>query len=86
MASGAPMVADYLKSAGDKIDRLSTDLREKKVSELLDAAVGFGRAQPVLMLAGAVVVGFALSRLIKAGAAAQVSPPPSSDTLKEGQF
>jgi hypothetical protein len=86
VASGAPMVADYLKSAGEKIDRLSTDLREKKVSELLDAAVGFGRAQPVLMLAGAVVVGFALSRLIKAGAAAQVSPPPSSDTLKEGQF
>jgi hypothetical protein len=86
MASGAPMVADYLKSAGEKIDRLSTDLREKKVSELLDAAVGFGRAQPVLVLAGAVVVGFALSRLLKAGAAAQVSPPPSPDTLKEGQF
>ena len=51
MASGAPMVADYLKSAGEKVDRLSTDLREKKISELLDAAVGFGRAQPVLMLA-----------------------------------
>src|ERR1700704_4222507 len=86
VASGAPLGAGHPKSAGEKIDRLSTDLREKKISELLDAAVSFGRAQPVLMLAGAVLIGFALSRLIKSGAAAQVSPPPSPDTLKEGPF
>ena len=65
-----PAVADYVRGAAQKIERLAGDLREKKVGELLSSAAEFGRSQPVAMLAGAALVGFALSRVIKAGVAA----------------
>src|SRR5689334_13664192 len=64
VAEQSPALADYVRGAGDKIDRLADDLREKKVGELLTAAADFGRSQPVVLLAGAALVGFALSRLI----------------------
>jgi hypothetical protein len=68
LADDSPALAEYVRGASQKIDRLATDLREKKVGELLSSAAEFGRSQPVVMLAGAALVGFALSRLIKAGA------------------
>ena len=70
VAGDIPAVAEYVRGAAQKIDRLANDLREKKVGELLTSATEFGRSQPVIMLAGAALVGFALSRLIKAGVAA----------------
>jgi hypothetical protein len=77
VAQEAPAIAEYVRGAGQKIDRLATDLREKKVGELLSSAAEFGRSQPVVLLAGAALVGFALSRLIKAGA---LRPADSSET------
>jgi hypothetical protein len=59
-----------VRGAGRKIDRLASDLREKKVGDLLSSAAEFGRSQPVIMLAGAALIGFALSRVVKAGVAA----------------
>ena len=35
----------------------------------MSSAAEFGRSQPVIMLAGAALIGFALSRVVKAGAA-----------------
>lgn len=69
VAEQSPAVADYVRGAGARIDRLADDLREKKVGDLLNDAAAFGRSQPVVLLAGAALVGFALSRLIKAGVA-----------------
>jgi hypothetical protein len=67
VAEQSPAIASYVRGAGQKIDRLANDLRDKKVGDLLESAAQFGRSQPILMLAGAAVVGFALSRLVKAG-------------------
>ena len=67
MEEQAPAVADYVRTASEKMDRLATDLRDKKVGDLLNSAAEFGRAQPLVLLAGAALVGFALSRLVKAG-------------------
>jgi hypothetical protein len=69
VASNSPALAEYVRGAGQKIDRLASDLREKKVGDLLSSAAEFGRSQPVIMLAGAALIGFALSRVVKAGAA-----------------
>ena len=80
VAPDSPAIADYVRGAGQKIDRLANDLREKKVGELLTSAAEFGRSQPVLMLAGAALVGFALSRLIKAG----VAVPAATDVATTG--
>src|SRR5262245_40963339 len=63
VAGDVPAVAEYVRGAAQKIDSLANDLREKKVGELLTSAAEFGRSQPVVMLAGAALVGFALSRL-----------------------
>jgi hypothetical protein len=65
---------------------LAGDLREKKVGELLSSAAEFGRSQPVAMLAGAALVGFALSRVIKAGVAAPAEakePAPQYEPMKD---
>ncbi len=80
VAGEAPAVADYVRGAGKKIDQLATDLRDKKVGDLLTSAAEFGRSQPVVLLAGAALVGFALSRLIKAG----VAVPATSVAETEG--
>jgi hypothetical protein len=79
VAEQSPAIADYVRGAGEKIDRLATDLRDKKVGDLMTSAVEFGRSQPVVMIAGAALVGFALSRLIKAGVAA-----PSDNNIPGG--
>jgi hypothetical protein len=80
VAGDAPAVAEYVRGAARKIDRLAGDLREKKVGELLSSAAEFGRSQPVAMLAGAALVGFALSRVVKAGVAA---PAATKDAARE---
>ncbi|HYR67747.1 MAG TPA: hypothetical protein VEP47_16530 [Reyranella sp.] len=83
VARESPAIADYVRGAGQKIDRLATDLREKKVGDLLNSAAEFGRSQPVVLLAGAALLGFALSRLIKAGAA---QPARSGSMDDSGTF
>ncbi len=79
VAPDSPAIADYVRGAGQKIDSLANDLRDKKVGDLLTSAAEYGRSQPVIMLAGAALIGFALSRLIKAGAAQPAEPAPMAD-------
>ncbi len=86
VAADAPAVAEYVRGAAGKIERLAGDLQEKKVGELLSSAAQFGRSQPVAMLAGAALVGFALSRVIKAGVAAPAAAKesnPEYDPMKD---
>ena len=53
----------------------------------MTSAVEFGRSQPVVMIAGAALVGFALSRLVKAGVAAPADSngPDGNDPNSRGQ-
>ena len=81
VADQSPAIADYVRGAGAKIDRLASDLRDKKVGDLMTSAVEFGRSQPVVMIAGAALVGFALSRLIKAG----VATPSDGSSDSQGE-
>ena len=83
VAAEAPAVAEYVRGAAAKIDRLAGDLREKKVGELLSSAAEFGRSQPIAMLAGAALVGFALSRVIKAGVATPAAPAAAKEAAPE---
>ena len=69
VAPSSPAIAEYVRGAGQKIERLASDLRDKKVGDLLASAAEFGRSQPVIMLAGPALIGFALSRVVKAGVA-----------------
>jgi hypothetical protein len=72
-----PMLAGYVRNASQYTSQFADSLRDKKAEELLSSAVTWSRQQPMLTLAGAVVLGFALSRVAKsglAGAAEATSP------------
>ena len=84
VAEQSPALAEYVRGAGEKIDRLATDLRDKSVGDLLNQAAGFARSQPVVLIAGAALVGFALSRLIKAGAGAATAGTASDAASRAG--
>ncbi len=62
-----PELANYVRGAADYTQHLADDLRERTAGELLSDAVAWGRRQPLAALAGAAVLGFALSRVIKSG-------------------
>jgi len=60
-----PMLAGYVRNAAQYTDKFADSLRDKKAEELLSTAVSWSRQQPLLTLAGAAVLGFALSRIAK---------------------
>lgn len=62
-----PMLAGYVRNAAQYTNHLADELRDKKAEELLSTAVTWCRQQPLLALAGATVLGFALSRVAKSG-------------------
>jgi len=62
-----PMLAGYVRNASQYTNQFADSLRDKKAEELLSTAVTWSRQQPLLTLAGAAVLGFALSRIAKVG-------------------
>jgi hypothetical protein len=65
MGTLARFVGDYGEKAANNLERLSTYIREKDPKQLLDDVQNFGRRQPVLLLGGAFLLGFAGARLIR---------------------
>lgn len=59
VAKPVEQVADRVEKAGSWLERSSGD-------DILRDVEGFGRSKPLVVLAGGAVVGFALSRLLKA--------------------
>lgn len=62
-----PMLAGYVREAAHHTNTFADSLRDKKADELLSTAMTLARQQPLLSMAGAAVLGFALSRIAKSG-------------------
>lgn len=62
-------LADVIESAASRIDSMAVHLEEQNVDELAQEAAQFARRHPAMFLGGAVAIGFALGRAVKA------SPP-----------
>jgi hypothetical protein len=58
-------IAQYVEKAADQIERLSTRLREKDVSELVDDAQRFARRQPAIFIGAAFALGVLAARFAK---------------------
>src|SRR4051794_13673235 len=58
-------IAQYVDQAAAQLERFSTTLREKNVSELLDEAQRFARRNPALFIGGAFAVGLMSARFFK---------------------
>jgi len=61
----SPELANYLRSAATYTQGLADDIGHRPAGELLANAVEWGRKQPLIALAGAVILGFALSRVVR---------------------
>ena len=72
-----PMLAGYVRNAAQHTNEFADSLRDKKAEELSSTAVTWARQQPLLTMAGAAVLGFALSRIAKSGLAATTAAEPA---------
>jgi len=59
------VLAQYVETVADQLERFSNNVRGKDVNELLDDARGFARRQPALFVAGSVAVGLLAARFLK---------------------
>ena len=74
-----PMLAGYVRNASQYTSQFADSLRDKKAEDLLSTAVTWSRQQPILTMAGAVVLGFALSRIAKSGLTGTAEASTSND-------
>ena len=78
-----PMLAGYVRNASQYTSQFADSLRDKKAEELLSTAVTWSRQQPLLTLAGAAVLGFALARIARSGIAGATDGASGSDGTNE---
>ena len=72
--------ANIAEQAADRIDRAAGYLRDSDGDRILNDVEDFGRRQPWAVLAGAVVVGLAAARFLKASSRERYSSRRSSQT------
>jgi hypothetical protein len=62
-------IARYVDQAADQIERLSTQLRERDVSELMADAQRLARRQPAVFIGAAFTIGLLATRFLKSSSA-----------------
>ncbi len=63
--SGQGKTADYINTAADQIDQLSSTLRERDLQQLLNELESFARRQPAVFIGTAFGVGLLAARFLK---------------------
>jgi hypothetical protein len=74
-ASDQSPVSRIVQQAADGLESLSRNLADKEPGDLLNAVRDFGRRNPVAFIGGAVLVGMALGRFVRAS-------EPQTDTMR----
>jgi hypothetical protein len=62
------MLAQYIEGAANQLDRMSTTLRNKDMTTLIDDARRLARQQPALFIGGSFAVGLLAARFLKSSA------------------
>ena len=57
--------AEYVRMASENIRKFSDTFRQKSANQILNQASSYGRRQPMMLLGGAMLAGYALTRLMK---------------------
>src|SRR6195256_794689 len=86
LRQNAPQLAGLVTVAADKIDELSSSVRDKTVDELFKEASDFARRQPAVVFGAAAAVGFLLFRILKVAPSATASQSGSAPSGLEGRF
>jgi hypothetical protein len=75
-----PALAGYVRNAATYTNKLADSLRDEKAEDLIASAVSWGRKQPLMVVAGAALLGFTLARLVKSGAVEQMPTAEAKST------
>ena len=75
-------VGEAAEQAADRIDRAGTYLRDSDADRILNDVEDFGRSRPWAVLGGAVVVGFAAARFLKASSRERYSSRQSGASVE----
>jgi hypothetical protein len=70
---GQGSVGHYADRAADRVERISTYLRETEVDEIMEEVRGFARRRPGLFLGSAAAIGFFATRFLKSSSEEQGS-------------
>jgi uncharacterized phage infection (PIP) family protein YhgE len=60
-----PLASEYIRDLARRMETAASSLRERNIDELLQQATDFGRKQPAMLFAGALLTGVALARFAK---------------------
>lgn len=66
----SPQVAHMVRTAADSVERVSNDLRDQSLDDLLRSVSNFAQRQPKLFFGCGVIAGLILSRLLRSSAEA----------------
>jgi ElaB/YqjD/DUF883 family membrane-anchored ribosome-binding protein len=86
LKQNAPQLAGLVTVAADKIDELSSSVRDKTVDELFKDASDFARRQPAVVFGAAAAMGFLLFRILKVAPSATTSQSGSARSGLEGRY
>jgi len=86
LKQNSPQLAGFVSVAADRIDELSSSVRDKTVDDLFREASDSARRQPAVVFGAAAAVGFLLFRIMKVAPSATASQSSSSRDGVEGRF
>jgi hypothetical protein len=66
----APALARNIERAAEQVENFADSIRGRSVSELFASATDLAKRHPTTFLAGAILAGFAVSRFLRSGHAA----------------
>ena len=61
----SPQVASMVRSAAEGVERISTDIRDRNVGELLDSVTKFAQRQPAAFFGVGILAGVVLTRIMR---------------------
>ncbi|PBB24024.1 hypothetical protein CK227_24300 [Mesorhizobium sp. WSM4308] len=61
----SPQVASMVRTAAEGVERISTDIRDRNVGELLDSVTKFAQRQPAAFFGVGILAGVVLTRIMR---------------------
>jgi len=81
--SDQSMAAQFIRQASDGLESFARSVADKRPEELIDAVRDFGRRNPTAFIAGSVLAGVALGRLLRSS---ESHGEPKRNPLEETSF
>ena len=61
----SPQIASAVRSAAEGVERISTDIRDRSVGDLMDSVTDFAKRQPAAFFGCGILAGMLLTRILR---------------------